>query len=171
MGMNRLLRRTLLQRTGVALLAGLLAACSPPPPFQPQVPGTLSYGYGEAKLDALHYSVLYTDSTAQRAETNLKLRAAQLAQAAGYAYFVFDTKGVASQRKTDTEFTRDPTSNINRRGGPLGANALNDFKDPSTLQSVTLYYSAAGRISLLTPEEARGKPDAIAVADVLKGAP
>jgi hypothetical protein len=167
MGIDRSLRRI-----GVALSAGLLAACGPPPAFQPQTAGTLSYGYADAKIDASHYSVLYTDNTPQRADENLKRRAAQLAQAAGYAWFVFDTKGIASQRKTDTEFTRDPTSNIDRRGGPLGANALNEFKDPSTLQSVTLYYSAAGRISLLTPDEARGKPDAIAVADVLgKAAP
>lgn len=156
------------RRAGALLLAGLLAACAAPS-YRAQVPGTLSYGYADAKIDASHYSVLYTDSTPKGAEDNLRRRAAQIAQGAGYAYFVFDAKGAASQVKTDTEFSRSPMSNVNSRSGALGGNALNDFKDSSALQSVTLYYSAAGRISLLTPDEARGKPDAIAVADVLKG--
>jgi hypothetical protein len=156
----------------VILPAVFLAACSAvAPPFQPQVAGTLSYGYADAKIDASHYSVLYNDTTAKGAEDMLRLRAAQLAQAAGYAWFAFDAKAIASERKTDTEFSRSPMSNVNGRSGSLGGNALNDFKDSSTLQSVTLYYSAAGRISLLTPDQARAKPDAIAVADVLKGAP
>jgi len=167
-GMNRHL-----QRAAAILITALLAGCAAEvPPYQARAAGTLSYGYADSKIDASHYAVLYTDSDAQRAENNMKLRAAQLAQAAGYSYFAFDTKGVATQRQTDTQFNLDQLSNANRRASDRGVNNLNDYMDPNAPTTQKLFYSAAGRISLLTPQQAQGNANAIAVAEVLaKGTP
>ena len=156
---------------GAILTASLLAGCATPtPPYQARAAGTLSYGYADAKIDASHYSVLYTDSNAQRAEDNMKVRAAQVAQAAGFSYFVFETKGVAAQRLTDSQFNLDQLSNANRRASDRGASQLNDYMDPNMPTTQKTFYSAAGRISLLTPQQAQGNPNAIAVAGVLAGA-
>lgn len=161
--MNRHLRLA-----GAILIAGLLAGCAADvPPYQPRAAGGLGYGYVDSKIDATHYGVLYTDSNAERAENNMKLRAAQVAQAAGYAYFVFDAKGAGAQRQTETQFNLDQLSNANRSGSDRGAGSLNAYMDPNAPSTQKMFYSAAGRISLLTPQQAQGNPNAIAVADVL----
>lgn len=167
-GLNRHLRLT-----GAVLIAGLLAGCAAEaPPYQARAAGGLGYGYADSKIDASHYAVLYTDSNADRAENNMKLRAAQVAQAAGFAYFAFDAKGTAAQRQTDTNFNLNQLSDANRKGGDRGAGSLNAYMDPNPPATQKMFYSAAGRISLLTPEQAKGNPNAIAVAEVLgKAAP
>ena len=165
-GMNRHLRLT-----GALLTAALLAGCAAgAPPYQARTPGSLSYGYADAKIDASHYSVLYTDNNAQRAQDNLKVHAAEVAKAAGYSYFSFDTKGVAAQRMTEAQFDLNQISDANRRASDRGAGALNGYMDQNTPSTQQVFYTAAGRISLLAPQQAQGNPNAIAVAAVLAGA-
>jgi hypothetical protein len=163
LGLNRHLRLA-----GAVLIAGFLAGCAAEVlPFQPRTADTTGYGYVDSKIDASHYGVLYTDNNAQRAQDNMKLRAAQLAQAAGYAYFVFDAQGTGAQRQTETQFNLNQLSDANRRSSDRGAGNLNAYMDPNTPSTQKMYYSAAGRISLLTAEQARGNPNAISVAEVL----
>jgi hypothetical protein len=153
---------------GVILLVALLASCAAEaPPYRAQTPGAVNYGYADAKIDALHYSVLYTDSNEARAQNNLKLRAAQIAQAAGFSYFVLDVKGVARVRQTDTQFDLNQISNGSSTKGNNFAVPLNNYMGQNNSQSVKLYYSAAGRMTLLTPEQAQGNPGAIKVDQVL----
>ena len=154
-----------------ALAAASLAGCAgAPPPYQARSEGGLGYGYADSKIDASHYAVLYTDSNPQRAEENMKLRAAQVAQAAGFSYFAIDVKGAGAQRQTETQFNLNQLSDANRKASDRGAGSLNAYLDPNTPSTQKTFYSAAARISLLTPQQAQGNPNAIAVTDVLSKA-
>jgi len=157
----------LMRGAGALVLAWGLASCTAePPPYQPRIAERLSYGYADAKIDALHYSVLYTDSNEARARNNLKLRAAQIARAAGFSYFLLDVKGVAGQRETETQFDMNQISNANPRGNNFAV-PLNNYMNPNNSQSVKVYYSAAGRMTLLTPDQAQGNSEALKVDQVL----
>src|SRR5438874_13828002 len=86
----------------------LAAACAPDAvPFQQRAEGAAAYGYSDAKLDATHYSVAYSDSNAKSADAFMELRAAQIAQGAGFRYFAFDKRGTALLRHTVSDLSSD----------------------------------------------------------------
>ena len=162
------------------LLALALAGCSAaaPLPFQARpdaaMPANmLAYGYADARVDARHYAVIYTDRDKERAQNYLTLRAAQIAQAAGYSYFAFDKQGTDAVRKTEIQFDQDMITKPQHSRTPSFAIPLNSYIPQNDPTSESIYFSAAGKISLLTPEQARGNPKAIEVAPVLAkmGAP
>lgn len=146
----------------IALLAGCAGGVAT---YQPRPAGVLGIGYTDSRIDASHYAVIYTDTDKDRAQNYLPLRAAQVAQTAGFAWFAFDTQGVAIQRKTETQFDLNQLSAPGK--GTSSAVPLNNYVPPSNNTTATIYYSAAGRVALLTPEQAKANPKAIEVASVL----
>ena len=158
--------RALAGAASVMLLVLLAGCAGGGTPYQAQGSDTLSPGYTDQKIDASHYAVIYTDYDKDRAQDYLHYRAAQVAQTAGFAYFAFDTEGVAVRRKTETHFDLDQLNNAAGKGNG-SAVPLNNYIPPTNATNATLYYSAAGKISLLTPQQAQGNPKAIEVAPVL----
>jgi hypothetical protein len=148
---------------GATLFALLLAGCTAAPlPYQARTGGELAYGYADGKIDALHYSVVYTDNDRDRADNFLELRAAEIARNAGFAYFVFDKRGTGTAKKTENQFQTEQPDQSVRRG-----QTANDYIPEAYSGAVSMYFSAAGQISLLTQDQAKAEPKAIAVSDVL----
>lgn len=81
--------------------AGLgLAGCETEPPYYGPLGPEHSTGYSNLELDRTHYQVTYHgDSNTPRdtVEQFLLFRSAQVAQEAGYPYFMFDTRGTKSR--------------------------------------------------------------------------
>src|SRR3954468_9858675 len=76
------------------LLAGVLMGCMQPPPYQPRLEGQAT-GYTDRALTHNRYRITFTGNTVtprETVESYLLLRAAEVARAAGYASFVFDTR-------------------------------------------------------------------------------
>ena len=106
-------------RTAILALTVLLAVAgcaAPGQPFQKRDAGLADDGYSDVKLDAAHYSVSYSHRDAARAGSYLELRAAQIAQGAGFRWFAFDSRGdtVLSRTEYDLKFK---DVRIHSRGG------------------------------------------------------
>jgi hypothetical protein len=150
---------------GAATFALLLAGCAATPlPYQARTGSEPAYGYADGKIDALHYSIVYTDNNRARADDFLELRAAEIARDAGYAYFVFDKRDTGAATKFERQFGAQPPFQAKMLGLPSAANSY--LPEVST-SAVTQYFYAGGEISLLTPLQVQGNAKAIAVADVL----
>jgi hypothetical protein len=147
---------------GAALLALLVAGCAAAPlPYQARPGGELAYGYADGKIDALHYSIVYTDNNRARADDFLEFRAAEIARDAGFAYFAFDKRGTGTATKTEHQFEVQQSSQI------LGRQGFFSNAPKVSTSAVTQYFYAGGEISLLTQDQAKAEPKAIAVSDVL----
>src|ERR1700742_4968345 len=84
-------------------LAVVLAGCAQPAPYAPRLSGQQT-GYTDRELAANRYRVTFTGNSATPRETvenYLLLRAAQVAQAAGSQYFMFDTRDT----RADTRYS------------------------------------------------------------------
>jgi hypothetical protein len=129
-----------------------------------------SYGYSDAKLDATHYTVAYTDKNAESAGAFLELRAAQIAQLEGFRYFAFDRREHAIVVRTVSDLSMD---DVRLHGHDANGRPFNPMETvPGQISSErTAYYYAMGQIALLTDDQARGHADAMAVRDVLARAP
>jgi hypothetical protein len=136
-------------------------------PFQQRGAGLAAYGYSEVKRDALHYSVSYSDNNAKSAENFLELRAAQIAQAAGYRYFTFDNRGSNVVRRTESDINYNDVARQGMPAGGSGARHTMDMVPQSVPVAVTRYYYAWGQVALLTDDEARGNARALQVSEVL----
>jgi hypothetical protein len=156
---------------GFALgLAALLAGCAAPAPqpFQPRGNTLVGYGYSEVKTDPLHYSVSYSDSNPKTAQSNLELRAAQLAQGAGFHYFAFDGRDstVIKDFENDLNYDKVPQHNTAGSGNPSVIQPR-DLVPTAFQEPPTNYYYAWGKVALLTDDQARANSGALAVAQVL----
>jgi hypothetical protein len=148
---------------GAAMFAFLLAACAATPlPYQARTGNEPAYGYADGKIDALHYSIVYTDKDRDQADRFLEMRAAEIARNAGFAYFAFDKRGTGTVKKTENQFQTEQPDQSVRRG-----QTANDYIPEAYSGAVNMYFSAAGEISLLTAEQALGNPKAIEVRQVL----
>src|SRR5882757_1914781 len=78
----------------LTLAACLLAGCSTPTPYAPRTEGQKT-GYTDRALTQNRYRVTFTGNTVtprETVESYLLLRAAEVARAAGFNNFVFDTR-------------------------------------------------------------------------------
>jgi hypothetical protein len=175
--LSRLVARTL----PLTLVAGLLAGCATPSPYAPRLQGQAT-GYTDRALTENRYRVTFTGNTVtprETVESYLLLRAAEVAQAAGYTNFVFDTRNTKANRS----YTAVPEGpNPHWRGGFGGWGRRGGFGywggyggwggygfgyDPAVDIVVRTNYQAYAEIVLLTPEQAAKEPRALNAADVI----
>jgi hypothetical protein len=175
--LSRLVARTL----PLTLVAGLLAGCMSPSPYGPRLQGQAT-GYTDRALTENRYRVTFTGNTVtprETVESYLLLRAAEVARAAGYTSFVFDTRNTKANH-TVTAIPEGP--NPYWRGGFGGWGRRGGFGywggyggwggygfgyDPAVDVVVRTNYQAYAEIVLLTPEQAAKEPRALNAADVI----
>ena len=171
----------------------LLFGCMTPTPYAPRLAGQTT-GYTDRSLAQNRYRVTFTGNSAtprEAVESYLLLRAAEVAQAAGYNHFVFDTRNTnVSTRFQTTPGFGDPFyggyggyGGFGRRSGfsfgtgfgfgsggygrgfgsgfGFGYNSGGDI-------STRTNYEAYAEIVLLTPEQAKQETRALSAADVIK---
>src|SRR6201996_4178855 len=100
--------RPLARAFPLALAACLLAGCMTPTPYAPRTEGQKT-GYTDRALTQTRYRVTFTGNSAtprETVETYLLLRAAEVARAAGYDSFVFDTRNTKAH--TTAQVIPDP---------------------------------------------------------------
>src|ERR1700761_8030064 len=88
----------------LALLAGLLMGCMQPTPYQPRLAGQ-DTGYTDRALTQNRYRITFTGNSAtprETVESYLLLRAAEVARAAGYSHFMFDTRDTKANTTVQT---------------------------------------------------------------------
>jgi hypothetical protein len=159
--------RLALRLSAVAAAALLLAACVSPATYHPRDArgGT---GYTDEQLAANRFRVTFTGNSATRRETvenYLLLRAAEVTLKAGYRYFVFDTRDTEAQTTYHSDFAGWPGWRGYGRywhSWPYGAGWGNDV----TSRPITSY-EAFAEIVLLTDEQAKSEPRAVAAQEVL----
>lgn len=173
--LSRLLARTL----PLTLVAGLLAGCATPSPYAPRLQGQAT-GYTDRALTENRYRVTFTGNTVtprETVESYLLLRAAEVARAAGYASFVFDTRNTKANHTVTAIPEGGPGpywgSGWGRRGGfgywggYGGWGGYGFGYDPAVDVVVRTNYQAYAEIVLLTPEQAAKEPRALNAADVI----
>jgi hypothetical protein len=133
-------------------------------PYQQRGPTAQSFGYSDGKMDALHYYVFYSDTNPDRAEKFMMLRAAQIAQGAGFAYYAFEKRGANSLKYTENDLEPKQFTGAARSG--RSSNVSDMIPEAYTLK-VQMHFNAWGQISLLTPDQAKNNPQAKQVSDVL----
>lgn len=157
-----------INRLTVSTIILAVMGCTPAAlPFQPRSGNDVaSYGYSDRKLDATHYAVAYTDKNADSAGAFLELRAAQIAQSAGFRYFAFDKRDHAIVVRTVSDLSMD---DVRQHGHDANGRPFNPMEMvPGQISSErTGYYYAIGQIALLTDDQARDHAGAMAVNDVL----
>lgn len=158
------------KRSILALLAatGLgLAGCATVPPYYGPIGPDHLTGYSNLQLDQTHYQVTYHgDSSTPRdtVEEFLLLRSAQVAQEAGYPYFVFDTRGTKSRTYYYAMFTGWPGwrgYGWYRWYGPPG------MFDGDVEEIPVTQYEGYAEIVLLTEAQAQKEPRALNTQSVV----
>jgi hypothetical protein len=175
--LSRLVARTL----PLTLVAGLLAGCMSPSPYGPRLQGQAT-GYTDRALTDNRYRVTFTGNTVtprETVESYLLLRAAEVARAAGYANFVFDTRNTKANHTVTAipdgprPYWRGGFGGWGRRGGfgywggYGGWGGYGFGYDPAVDIVVRTNYQAYAEIVLLTPEQAAKEPRALNAADVI----
>jgi hypothetical protein len=169
--LNALLR-PLIRALPLTLIAGLLAGCMTPSPYAPRLEGRQT-GYTDRALTQNRYRVTFTGNTVtprDTVESFLLLRAAEVARAAGYTHFVFDTRNTRSNTSVQTIPTFPPPDpfygGYGRRG--FGYWGGWDFAyDPMVDVVVRTNYEAYAEIILLTSDQAAKEPRALNAAEVI----
>ncbi len=160
----------------LGLLAGLvLAGCAnPPTPYQPRLAGQTT-GYTDRALTQNRYRVTFTGNTAtprETVESYLLLRAAEVARAAGFTSFMFDTRDTRTNTSVQAVPYLGPPDPFWGRRGPWGYWGGYGFAyDPAVDVVVRTNYEAYAEVVLLTPEQAAREPRAVNAADVTSAAP
>src|SRR6478752_1827617 len=101
---TRPLLSTLGRTLPLALIAGFLMGCMQPTPYQPRLQGQ-DTGYTDRALTQNRYRVTFTGNSVtprETVESYLLLRAAEVARAAGYASFMFDTRNTKANHSYQT---------------------------------------------------------------------
>jgi len=150
---------------GFAFVAAGCAA--PSQPFQPRGNTLTGYGYSEVKTDPMHYSVSYSDTDPQTAQNRLELRAAQLAQGAGFHYFAFDGRDSTVVKHVESDLNYDMVPQHNTTSASRSVILPRDLVPTRDQVSTTSYYYAWGQVALLTDDQARANAKALPVDQVL----
>jgi len=180
----------------IAATAGLLvlAGCMTPSPYAPRVEGS-DTGYTDQALTQNRYRITFTGNSATPRETvegYLLLRAAEVARAAGYESFIFDTRNTSANTTVSaTPGFGDPYygggyGGFGRRsgfsfgigsggygggigyGGGLGFGSGFGFPyDPNMDIVERTNYQAYAEIVLLSPEQAAHETRAIKATEVI----
>jgi hypothetical protein len=146
----------------VIALAGLLAACSTPTPYQPRT-GSQG-GYTDERLGPTRYRITFSGNSVTGRETvenYLLLRSSQVTLQAGYRFFVFDTRDTEAKTNYHTEFEGWP--GYRHRFGWYWHDWDWDYADTYP----TTHYNAYAEIVLLTPEQAKLEPRSVDAQDVV----
>jgi hypothetical protein len=152
------------------LLAGVLMGCMQPTPYQPRLEGQAT-GYTDRALTHNRYRVTFTGNTVtprETVESYLLLRAAEVARAAGFTHFMFDTRDTRTNTSVQTIPSLGPPDPFwGRRGGWGYWGGYGFAYDPAVDVVVRTNYEAYAEIVLLTPEQAAHEPKAINAAEVI----
>jgi hypothetical protein len=156
-------------RTAVlALAASLLAGCMEPTPYAPRTQGERT-GYTDRALTQTRYRVTFTGNSAtprETVETYLLLRAAEVARAAGYDSFIFDTRNTRAH--TTAQVVPEPGPAWGGRGGGWrGHWGMGFGYDPAVDIVTHTNYEAYAEIVLLTPDQAAKEPRAVKASEVI----
>src|SRR4249920_3628339 len=92
------MRNSPLPRIAAIAVLLVLGGCMSPSPYTPRVEGN-DTGYTDLALTPNRYRITFTGNSATPRETvegYLLLRAAEVARAAGYESFVFDTRNTSA---------------------------------------------------------------------------
>lgn len=157
------------------LAAGLalaLAGCASPTPFQPRLQGQLT-GYTDFELAPNRYRVTFDGNSATprtTVESYLLLRAAEVARAAGYNHFMFDTRNT----RANTTYHAMPSLPPDPWFGPPWYGRYYPYwggwgfaYQPAMDVVASTRYQAYAEIVLLTPEQAAKEPRAIDAGAVI----
>jgi len=154
-----------------ALVSGLvLTGCMQPTPYGPRIEGQRT-GYTDRALTENRYRVTFTGNTVtprETVESYLLLRAAEVTKAAGYNFFVFDTRNTRAHttyQAVPTMPPPDPWWGWRRGFGYWGGYGW--AYDPGVDVVTRTNYQAYAEIVLLTPEQAAKEPRAIRADDVI----
>src|ERR1700761_1872465 len=155
------------------LVAGLLAGCMTPTPYAPRAEGQRT-GYTDRALTQTRYRVTFTGNTVtprETVETYLLLRAAEVARAAGYDSFIFDTRN--TKARTTAQVVPEPGP-WGRGWGGYGPGwgwrshwAVGFGYDPDVDIVTRTNYEAYAEIVLLTPEQAAKEPRSVKASEVI----
>jgi hypothetical protein len=170
--MTRNLTRFLALSAGLALLAG----CMEPTPYAPRTQGERT-GYTDRALTQTRYRVTFTGNSAtnrETVETYLLLRAAEVAKAAGYDSFVFDTRNTKAHTVAQVVPEPGPWGHRWGYGGWGGPGwgwrshwAVGFGYDPNVDIVTRTNYEAYAEIVLLTPDQAAKEPRAVRASEVI----
>ena len=159
-----------LPKAAALILLALLAGCAKPAPFAPRVAGQMT-GYTDRQLAPNRWRVTFTGNSVtprETVESYLLLRAAEVARAANYSYFMFDTRNTKANHSYEAvPFGPGPGAYWGRRGGFGYWGGLGFAYDPMQDVVVRTNYEAYAEIVLLTPEQAAKEPRAINASDVI----
>ena len=155
----------------LGLAAGLLLGCMQPTPYQPRLEGQ-DTGYTDRALTQNRYRITFTGNSAtprETVESYLLLRAAEVARAAGYPSFMFDTRDTRANTTVQTVPYGPPPPGPywGFRGGWGYWGGWGWPYDPAMDVVVRTNYEAYAEIVLLRPDQAAHEPRAINAADVI----
>lgn len=148
----------------------VLAGCMSPTPYAPRTDGQRT-GYTDRALTENRYRVTFTGNSAtprETVESYLLLRSAEVTRAAGYQFFVFDTRHTHANTTVQTVPTAPPPSpwwGFRRGFGYWGG--FGYPYEPAYDVVTRTNYEAYAEIVLLTPEQAAKESRAINAADVI----
>ena len=167
------LLRPLSRALPLTLVAGLMAGCMAPTPYQPRLEGAQT-GYTDRALTQNRYRVTFTGNSVtprETVESYLLLRAAEVARAAGYTHFLFDTRNTRANTSVQAVPYGPPDpfwgGGWGRRGGFGYWGGWGWPYEPAQDIVIRTNYQAYAEIVLLTPEQAAKEPRALNAADVI----
>jgi hypothetical protein len=168
MSPKRILRSIAPLTLGVLLLAG----CMAPTPYVARLEGQQT-GFTDRALAKNRYRVTFTGNSAtprETVESYLLLRAAEVARAAGYNQFIFDTRNTRAITSVQTVPTFEPVDPFWGPRGGYGYWGDYDYGfgyDPNVDIVVRTNFDSYAEIVLLTPEQAAKEPRALIASDVI----
>jgi hypothetical protein len=158
----------------LALLAGVLMGCMQPTPYQPRLQGQ-DTGYTDRALTQNRYRVTFTGNSVtprETVESYLLLRAAEVARAAGYTHFLFDTRNTQTRTSVQTVPYAGPIDPYfrggwGRRGGFGYWGGWGWPYEPAQDIVVRTNFEAYAEIVLLNADQASHEPRAMSAAEVI----
>ena len=170
---TRPLLSTLGRTLPLALIAGFLMGCMQPTPYQPRLQGQ-DTGYTDRALTQNRYRVTFTGNSVtprETVESYLLLRAAEVARAAGYSHFLFDTRNTQTRTSVQTVPYGPPDPYWGGGWGRRGAfgywGGWGFPYEPAMDVVVRTNYEAYAEIVLLNQDQASREPRAISATEVI----
>jgi hypothetical protein len=155
---------------GLAAAGLVLAGCMQPTPYAPRTSNDRT-GYTDRALTENRYRVTFTGNSItprETVESYLLLRAAEVAKAAGYQFFVFDTRN--TKARTTYQAVPDmagPGPGWGYRHGFGYWGGYGWAYDPAVDIVTRTNYQAYAEIVLLTPDQARKETRAVRADEVI----
>ena len=162
--------RALVWVAGLALF-GLAGCATPPTPYAPKT-GDASTGYTDQQLDHNRFRVTFAGNSVTSRETvenYLLLRSAEVTLAAGYDYFLFDTRDTKAKTTYLSSFSGWP--GWHGYGWYWHSWAYDPFGPGpfgmDTTSRPIIRYQAYAEIVLLTADQAKNEPRAANAREII----